>query len=318
MKYNAFISYSHGADGRLAPALQLALEKFAKPWYKVRNLEVFRDEANLSVTPKLWSNIQEALLESEYLIYMASPRAAQSKWVQKEVAFWLEHKSLDTLIIGLTEGEVNWGHASKPDPATDPLPHNLREVISESPFYIDLRELRTQEDLTLTNAIFKKEVLKLAAQLHGKAPKDLAGEEVLAHRRLMRIRNLAIGMIALLLAGVGYAVLQAKYAEEVRRMADMNSKKSDTSRVRAQAIAANNQGKIRLLERLSDAGLAFPAALAFLDSLEQKSQQEYPFFRTDSLSWEPDPDHPGMLQFRVYTSSGRLMQEIPWPASPSE
>ena len=30
-KYNAFISYSHAADGKLAPKLQVALEKFAKP-----------------------------------------------------------------------------------------------------------------------------------------------------------------------------------------------------------------------------------------------------------------------------------------------
>ncbi len=30
--YNAFISYSHAADGRMATALQAALERFAKPW----------------------------------------------------------------------------------------------------------------------------------------------------------------------------------------------------------------------------------------------------------------------------------------------
>ena len=34
--YDAFISYSHAADGRLAPALQRALHRFAKPWYQVR------------------------------------------------------------------------------------------------------------------------------------------------------------------------------------------------------------------------------------------------------------------------------------------
>ena len=45
--YKAFISYSHAGDGRLAPALQSALERFAKPWYKVRYFNVFRDEASL-------------------------------------------------------------------------------------------------------------------------------------------------------------------------------------------------------------------------------------------------------------------------------
>ena len=50
--YNAFISYSHAADGKLAPALQIGLEKFAKPWYKLRNLDIFRDEASLSASPQ--------------------------------------------------------------------------------------------------------------------------------------------------------------------------------------------------------------------------------------------------------------------------
>ena len=35
--YTAFISYSHAADGKLAPALQLALHRFARPWYRLRN-----------------------------------------------------------------------------------------------------------------------------------------------------------------------------------------------------------------------------------------------------------------------------------------
>ena len=51
MVYNAFISYSHAADGTLAPALQSALHRFAKPWYKLRALHIFRDQTNLAVNP---------------------------------------------------------------------------------------------------------------------------------------------------------------------------------------------------------------------------------------------------------------------------
>ena len=108
--YNAFISYSHAADGRMAPALQAALERFAKPWYKLRNLNIFRDEASLSASPHLWSNIQEALDDSEYLIYMASPESAQSKWVNKEIEYWLETKSLDTILIVLSDGNLYWNN----------------------------------------------------------------------------------------------------------------------------------------------------------------------------------------------------------------
>src|SRR5262245_5926485 len=39
--YKAFMSYSHAADGRLAPTLQSALHRFAKPWYRLRALSIF-------------------------------------------------------------------------------------------------------------------------------------------------------------------------------------------------------------------------------------------------------------------------------------
>ena len=53
MKYNAFISYSHSEDSTLAPALEKALETFAKPTFKRRALHIFRDGNNLSVSPDL-------------------------------------------------------------------------------------------------------------------------------------------------------------------------------------------------------------------------------------------------------------------------
>jgi hypothetical protein len=92
MTYNAFISYSHTADERLASAVQSGLKKFAKPWNKLRALEIFRDKTNLSVNPVLWPSIKKALSESEYFILMASPEAAQSDWVRKEIDFWLESR----------------------------------------------------------------------------------------------------------------------------------------------------------------------------------------------------------------------------------
>jgi hypothetical protein len=52
-KYRGFISYSHAADDRLAPALQSGLHRFAKPWYRLRAMRVFRDKTGLAVTPEL-------------------------------------------------------------------------------------------------------------------------------------------------------------------------------------------------------------------------------------------------------------------------
>ena len=80
MPFNGFISYSHAADGRLAPAVQRGLHRLAKPWHRRRALWIFRDQTGLSVTPGLWSSIQTALDGSEYFVLLASPEAAASRW----------------------------------------------------------------------------------------------------------------------------------------------------------------------------------------------------------------------------------------------
>jgi hypothetical protein len=111
--YKAFISYSHAADGRLAPALQSALQRFAKPWYRLRALHVFWDRTNLSANPGLWTEIQKALEQSEFLLLMASPASAASKWVRKELDYWLTSRAPGKLIILLTDGSVAWDDAAK-------------------------------------------------------------------------------------------------------------------------------------------------------------------------------------------------------------
>ena len=86
MAFDAFISYSHAADGELAPALQRGLQQLAKPWTRRQALRIFRDDTGLSVNPALWQSITNALDESEYFVLLASPGAAQSEWVNREIA----------------------------------------------------------------------------------------------------------------------------------------------------------------------------------------------------------------------------------------
>src|ERR1700743_1028374 len=102
--YDAFISYSHAKDKAIASALQSAVQKLGKPWYRRRALRVFRDDTGLAVTPHLWGTIEQALGQSRFLVLMASPQAAASPWVNKEIAYWLDAKSVDTLLIAVTEG----------------------------------------------------------------------------------------------------------------------------------------------------------------------------------------------------------------------
>ena len=106
--YDAFVSYSHANDKSVASALQTTVQKLGKPWYRRRALRLFRDDTSLAAAPQLWPTIERALGESRSFILLASPQAAASKWVNKEVAYWLDHNSIDTLLIGVTHGELFW------------------------------------------------------------------------------------------------------------------------------------------------------------------------------------------------------------------
>ncbi|MGE5635942.1 MAG: toll/interleukin-1 receptor domain-containing protein, partial [Nocardioidaceae bacterium] len=121
--FDAFISYSHAADSELAKALQSGLHRFAKPWYRLRALRVFRDEANLATDPHLWKSIREALLGARHLILLASPEAARSEWVARELETWTERHGSERLLLVLTGGELAWKADGEIDwTGTDALP----------------------------------------------------------------------------------------------------------------------------------------------------------------------------------------------------
>src|SRR6476469_5726793 len=67
VRYEAFISYSHGATGEMARAMQRFLQSYAKPWWRRRSMDVFRDETDLSANPALWESIVAALSVSDWL-----------------------------------------------------------------------------------------------------------------------------------------------------------------------------------------------------------------------------------------------------------
>ena len=90
-RYRAFISYSQ-KDKRLATKIHRALERYRvpkgveAPVDKDRRLgRFFRDDEELAGAASLGSALEGALDDSDSLIVVASPNAAQSKWVDEEV-----------------------------------------------------------------------------------------------------------------------------------------------------------------------------------------------------------------------------------------
>jgi WD40 repeat protein len=209
--YDAFISYSHAADGTLAPAIQHGLQALAKPLYQRRALRVFRDQTSLAVTPALWPTIQQALEASRYFILLASPAAAQSPWVQQELAWWVQRREPETLLIVLTAGTIAWDQSSGDFAwhATDALPRGLSGWFRAEPLWVDLRWAREASRLSARNPRLQDDVATLAAPLRGIAKDDLVGRDIVLHRRAVRLTQVAVTLLVLLALGATSGALVA-------------------------------------------------------------------------------------------------------------
>jgi len=202
-RYKAFVSYSHAADAQLAAALQSALQQFGKPWYRLRAMRLFRDVTTMAANPALWSAIERALDASEYFILLASPTAAASPWVQREVEHWLTRRSAHELLIVVTDGEVHWSaEAGDFDWArTNALPRSLEGAFGQEPLYVDLRAIETWGDTPYRSAAFRSAVADLAAALTGRSKDEVIGEDVRQHRRTKQV-SWAAGLSLFALAGL--------------------------------------------------------------------------------------------------------------------
>ncbi len=199
MGYDGFISYSHAADGRLAPALQAGLQRLAKPWNSRRSLRIFRDETGLATNPHLWAAIEGALDESEWFVLLASPEAAASEWVNREIAHWLSTKTVDRVLPVVTDGMWQWDPQAGDFTAdSSAVPDALRGALTAEPRHLDMRWARAEADLDLRNSRFRSTVADLAAPMHGIAKDELEGEDIHQHRRALRLARFGVGALVVL------------------------------------------------------------------------------------------------------------------------
>jgi WD40 repeat protein len=233
--YDAFISYSHAADGMLAPRLQLALQRFAKPWWRRRSLRVFRDETGLAVNQHLWLSITDAMDESEWFILLASEEAASSQWIDREIAYWREHKDPSRILPVVTSGAWQWSNAAHDfDWATSTaVPAALARAFIAEPRHLDLRWAHADEQLDLRNGRFRGDVAQLAAAIHGIPKDELEGEDVRQHRRTLRWAwGAAVALVLLTMLSAGTALAAVRNADEAQR--------NEASAIAAEAQAASN------------------------------------------------------------------------------
>lgn len=201
----AFISYAR-SDEPWAKSLHRRLEAYRIP-REVRPASaavipsihrlrpVFRDDDELAASADLGARLRDALDRSRYLIVVASPAAAASRWVNAEVQHLVDAGRVDDVLVLVVAGDPGGA------PQREALPAALKRPAGE-PLWVDARE-RAKLD--------RKAVLRLIAGMLG------TGFDALWRRdRRRRHRRLATWTAAtLVLAGMVGAVIwqQQKIAE---------------------------------------------------------------------------------------------------------
>ena len=179
--YDAFISYSH-ADKGMAERLSRRLRTYRPPRAArlTRRLVVFRDVERLTTSADVTQELRERIAETRHIILLASPAAAASRYVDVEVAAFLEARGEDSALIVLCDGEL-----------ATALPAALR-ARSKEPLYIDLRGADRKR--------FRLESLRLIAALYGVDYSELRRQDDQERRRRRAAAAVASVAFALLLA----------------------------------------------------------------------------------------------------------------------
>jgi WD40 repeat protein len=296
--FDAFISYSRRASTTLATDLQVAVEKFGKPFYRLRSARVFRDDASMSANVALWSTIERGLTDAGWFILLASPLAAQSEFVAREVTWWREHKPTNRILIVLEEGvDIVWDQAANDFDfgATDSLPRALSGAFGEEPRWIDLRWYEASGSLGAQDPRWMERVADVAAAVRGAERDELIGENVRQHKRAQLALRSGITLISLFLV----ASLVATYVALGQR-AEANKQRDEATK---QRDAATQQARIALARQLA----AQAVSLAPTD-LQTASLLAVQAYRTNA-----DAQTRAAL-FQIATTSPLLMSVLPMNA----
>lgn len=244
MGYDAFISYSHGSDLELAKVTRDGLQKLAKPWNRRRALDIFLDQSSLELSSELGSSLGDRIEDTEWLVLFMSETSADSKWVGAEISEWAAKKSKDKIALVLTTGEIVWD-----DEANDfdyerssAVNEGMRGVYTgqeSEPLHLDMRWTKDvpegEASLGLDDVRFRDAIATISASIQGKSKDEVEGDDIRAHRRMVRIRRIAVTVLVILTAiavaaGI-FALIKREEAIEEAERATSRALASDSKNI---------------------------------------------------------------------------------------
>jgi hypothetical protein len=223
--YRAFISYSH-ADLKVAQWLHRALERYRLPPRLVgeqtavgtvpaRLAPIFRDRDELPAAGNLTEELCAALLDSDFLIVVASPAAAESRWVNEEVRLFKQmHGEARVLALIADDNPGERGSADAFPPALR-FHVDAQGAITDQPVEPIAADIRSGKD---GKRLAK---LKLVAGLTGLPLDDLVQRES-ARRQgwLMGIASASLALVAAMTVLTVAAIQGQREAERQQAHAD--------------------------------------------------------------------------------------------------
>ena len=276
--YHVFISYNRDADGRLARALQVTLERFDSWWFGRGTLRVFRDRTSQESTASLKDAIKEKLESSKFFVLLACHASASSSWVQQEVDWWLTRQSdarpgvgeagraSRLLIVWTGDRIVTRGAAGFDASQTDALPQSLM-IACPSASYVDLEWARRSWLPLPWRPRFRDEAAKLVAAITGR-PLDVVVNRDRRRRRL-RLATAAVTIAGILSLGFLWVTSRARANHEAQAAAAQAelARTSKRASLEDSARVAARDSTLQL-----DAGntlTAIETALAVLPSMDE-------------------------------------------------
>lgn len=251
-KYRAFISYSHD-DEAWARWLQRSLERYRvprrlraeHPELPKRLYPVFRDREELASSTDLSESIQQHMAQSEALIVVCSPSAAQSRWVNEEIRHYRSMGRADRIFCLMVAGSPE---RAAPDCAFPPA---LLEADDGTPLPEPLAA-------DVHGDGKRGALLKIAAGLLGVGIDDLRQRD--AQRQVRTWSAIAVGSMAIAVLTIGLAIVAylAREESELRRgqAEDLISFMLGDLRSRLAPV-----GRLDVLDAVGDQAMDYFAAL---------------------------------------------------------
>lgn len=220
-RYRGFISYSW-ADAAWGNWLHNALEIYRTPKALVgtdgaygpvaaRLNPLFKDREEEAAGTSINAAVEAALASSEFLIVVCSPRSAQSRWVNHEIAWFKTHRDPTRVIALIVDGEPGSAEAECfPAALTHKILADLSisDELEDNPLAADARDSGDGK---------RRAKLKLAAAMLGVGLDQLARRD--ERRRTIQTRIVVGASLSLttVMSGLTWFAIEARNEAQIQR-----------------------------------------------------------------------------------------------------